>query len=204
MNVSIVWPVLTFLVGGFLGGFVMVRVARKDYERRINELEYENAYMGERLQISTSKNEQLLDQMGEIVDRTYEELKADNANYTKLSRKYKDDDFDRHFAERVGPEDDPPLRGPFAISEEDFDILGEETSTACLRFYQKDEVLTDEDDIILDDPEEAIGAEVIEALSDTDEDMMFVQNDMHGVIYEIAVEHGLSYHYDVLGEEELS
>lgn len=206
MNGSIAFPILTFLVGGILGALATIRVVRKEYERRIDQLTYENNYLSEKVDQAADKNGKLIDQMESIVservESTVQSMQEDGTNFVELSKKYRDPDFDAHFAQRVGPEDDPPLRDPFEISESDYDGICGEMSTEELRFYQLDGTLTDMDDVVLEDPYAAIGADLFNMLTETEKDLVYIQNDAHGLLYEITVEHGMSYHHDILGEGE--
>ena len=206
MNGSIALPILTFLVGGILGAFIARKVVWRGYERRINQLTYENDYLTDKVSRLTGKHEELIGQMETLVgiDEARASYGAEPVNFLNLSKKYRDKDFDEHFSERVGPEDDIPLRDPFELSSEDFDIICGEIATEELRFYQLDEVLTDVDDVMLDDPYEAVGDDMLDFLAQTKKDVIYIQNDALSTVYEITVEHNLSYHHDILGEEELS
>ena len=89
----------------------------------------------------------------------------------------------------------------YLISDDDFrkDLNYRDSET--MTYYQEDHVLADSADMPVHDEEEVIGVEALDELPTTEEDYLYVSNDIENKMYEIIVEHNQSFYRDVLGME---
>ena len=131
----------------------------------------------------------------------------------ELSKKYQDDDFDEHFAEREHPEDDlpedpdeddepyiydggqrdeEPCRPPFEISTEELEGEFADSELTSITFYQGDEMLLDERGELISDVAGLLGPLVADALATCTDDCIYVHNDAHDTNYEVVIDEGSS------------
>jgi hypothetical protein len=68
-----------------------------------------------------------------------------------------------------------------------------------LTYYQQDNVLCDAVNDVLFHEETYIGSDIMDIIGDTEEDYLYCENVNDDKIYEITVEHNLSYFRDVMG-----
>lgn len=139
----------------------------------------------------------------------------------KLSEEYGSDAFNAHFADRVAPddsdedyEDDSSDASEYVgVGEEaergdDIRIMDEEEFKKDLpyrdcdnyTFYQEEGVLVNDSTREVErDQEGILGEEGMEIIADTEKDFIYIDNEPDDMLYEISVEHNLSYYRDVLG-----
>ena len=67
-------------------------------------------------------------------------------------------------------------------------------------FYQEEGVLVNDTTHEVErDQEGILGEEGMEIIADTEKDFIYIDNEPDDMLYEISVEHNLSYYRDVLG-----
>lgn len=163
--------ILAFVGGiavGFVAGFgIANRIAGRKYERQTFQMAQEKTEAVNNLQDVQAKNEDLQSQI--------ERMAA------------KDEDFAEHISERMGPEDDRPLREPSVISMEEFQFGYPYSEDHSAVYYQGDGVLYDERGVKVDDILDMIGEEGLTACQDTEDDTIYVHNDALNFNYEIDI-----------------
>lgn len=196
MNSGAALSILSFLVGSILGVLVTGGILGKEYRKKFDSQKDEIDYLRGKAHRSAKKNEHLLDELGKRLENSEG---ADSSEPSPVVRRFKgrtyiDDD--------VGPEDDRPLEDPYRITEYEFqsDIRFSESSS--LTYYKRNGVLADERDEIVADPEDTVGPQIYGELPTMEEDNIYIHNSVHDMNYEIAIEHGLDYYVDILGEEQ--
>lgn len=66
-------------------------------------------------------------------------------------------------------------------------------------YYQEDDVLTDSKNNVIQDHEKIIGSECMGIICDTEEDFIYLENEIEDKIYEIIVNHNDSLFRDIMG-----
>ena len=120
---------------------------------------------------------------------------------------YEDDPFDIPHCRDAEPgeadeddEDDDEALKITQIDVEQFKKDLEVRDSATYTYYQEDGVLVD--DItreIEKDQAGILGREVMEIIDDTEKDALYIDNEPDDILYEIIVDHNMSYYRDVLG-----
>ena len=206
---------LLFFVGGLglgaaVGGYFVGINCSKRYKSRIEELENTNDQLAEKLEKTA---ERALSEPLRASEKDISNIRSmdeDNKpDYAKLSREYRNDDFDIHFSDRVGPseddgddEDDDLDEGDFKfITQEEFARNVDWQDNETLTYYLEDNVLADANDMPIHDEEKVIGMECLEKLENAteDDDYYYVENEAENKLYEIIVEHNQNFYRDVLG-----
>lgn len=136
----------------------------------------------------------------------YPSIKDDDTASPFGSYKIIADKYQSHENER--PEDKKDdLDDPFdpddiyLISDDEFrkDLNYRDSET--ITYYQEDHMLVDSADMPIHDEERVVGTEALDELPETEEDYLYVSNDIENKMYEIIVEHNQSFYRDVLGME---
>lgn len=102
--------------------------------------------------------------------------------------------------EREIEEERSMVRLPFQLGEEGLDL--ENATTTTITYYQQDGVLTDERFDPIEEPEDIVGEFVWKKLPQELSDVIYIQNDRLDCIYEVLIEHGLSYHEEFFYKDE--
>lgn len=194
------------ILGFLLGGFLVGTVCGTEYKKRIESLQY---------QLDRVKHDKEIEKENDIRDREMaltdpnplETLKqtAIYEGYTTTSEPIEeDDDEDSHetdFYEDTNVEFDDPFDddGIYLIEPKDFqeDVAYRDNET--LTFYQEDGVLVDDHNDKVENELRVVGREFMEKVRDTDEDFLYVSNDIEDKMYEIVVNHDQSFYRDILG-----
>lgn len=77
--------------------------------------------------------------------------------------------------------------GPYVISPNEFGTM-DEYETVSLTYYSKDNVLTDDNDEIVDDVDEIIGQDSLKHFGEYEDDSVYVRNDRRKCDYEILLD----------------
>lgn len=172
MSDNILCGILGFFVGGLLGGYLMGRVCGKEYRKRIESLQDENARLVGELHKSREKA---------IVEKDEELGDVD------LSINDWDDTFD--------------VKDIHMIDAETFRRDMETRDNETLTYYQEDGVLVDSANEVVRNEENVIGVEAMEKIFDcgNDTDYVYALDEDANKMYEIVVEHSQSYYRDVVG-----
>jgi hypothetical protein len=224
---AVAFSVLIFLSGGIAGAFWAARNQKHTYERALQQARERGDRLEEALDRATvdrhhvlREQEGALDkELGTISDKPYrpgpitEYSKIrplrKNPDLMQLASKYSDPSGDDEFVpqrsvsdyilEKEGPRDDRPVRPPFQMTAEDFEIESVRTNTGMLSYFTEDGVLVDERDVIILEPVAVVGEDGLEALASTAEDVLYFYNEAYDLIYEVDVRHGMNYRRDILG-----
>lgn len=187
MQKHIIWGVGGLLIGFVTGGYFAYCGLSKVYKKKLKEAE----------ELYLSGDEEELDDV-DWDDPFAEDDSVDEVNpidYVAISRKYSSDQFNEHFAQRVGPKDDDTEYDPDDIYEIDQDQFKKEIEyrdNETITYYKKDGVLVDCCEHVLNDQARVIGQEALDTLSAediSDIDFLYVSNDVENKLYEIVVEH---------------
>lgn len=112
-----------------------------------------------------------------------------------------DDPFDGYEpAESDDKDSDDGYEKIKLISEEQFKKDLEVRDCGQYTYYQEDGVLVDDSTQEIErDQAGILGEEAMEIIPDTEKDFLYVDNEPDDTLYEISVDHSLSYYRDVLG-----
>lgn len=242
MGEHFIYGAIGFILGGILGVFVAGRTRAREYKKRLDELTEENEVLRAELrgeaERSLAERQKAAEKTEHKVNKSLKAVKAnekaDKRTFEALSAEYRNDAFDEHFADRIGPDDsddipdeDEDLDGdldfddPFEgyepadsddkdsddgyekiklISEEQFKKDLEVRDCGQYTYYQEDGVLVDDSTQEIErDQAGILGEEAMEIIPDTEKDFLYVDNEPDDTLYEISVDHSLSYYRDVLG-----
>jgi len=200
MNDCVICGLIGFFVGGIIGGCLIGRVCGREYQRRIEALQNERDTLIDKGRKAAEKSlaeRQRADEEAEAkLDRDLKDI-ADLKTLEKLSREYRSDSFDEHFADRAHPEDDEPdIR---IITAEQFKHDLNERDSETITYYQEDGVLTDSAQEVVHDQAAMLGEEAMGMIDETQDDFVYIDNEADDILYEVVVEHKMSYYRDVLG-----
>lgn len=147
-------------VGVVAGMGIANRLAGRKYERQTFQMAKERTDL-------QAKNEDLPSQI--------EKLAA------------KDHDFAEHISERMGPEDDRPLREPCVISMEEYQFGYPYTENQAATYYQGNGILLDERGEVVDNMKDILGDEGMWACENTEDDTVWIHNDALNINYEVDI-----------------
>lgn len=117
------------------------------------------------------------------------DLKAKNEDLQSQIEKLaaKDRDFAEHISERMGPEDDRPLREPCVISMEEYQFGYPYTENQAATYYQGNGILLDERGEVVDNMKDILGDEGMWACENTEDDTVYIHNDALNINYEVDI-----------------
>ena len=200
MGEHIIYGVIGFILGGVTGGYFAGTYLSREYRKRLAALEQQNDQLADENREAREKG--LLEREKGIVEaqsNISSPIKVDNAIIA--SKIHKNEAFDKHFEDVVGPtdEDDFDPDDIYLIDADEFrrDIKTRDNET--LTYYQEDGVLIDSAGNVIRNEADVIGFEAVGEVDGTEEDFLYVSNDIDDVMYEILVEHNQSYYRDILG-----
>lgn len=211
MKDRMLYGILGFLLGGLVGGYLVGSMCGREYRKRIEELTEQN---DELVAENKKSRERALAERQKAVQEAEVELEDDydpfeglddededdfSLDYEGLSRRYKSDDFNRHFETRVGPsEDDIDFSKIRLITGDEFAEDVERRDNETLTYYQEEGVLVDSTNEVIENEERYVGPDAMEKVFDTQEDFVYVSNDIEDKMYEIVVEHDGSFYRDAV------
>ena len=172
-----------FAVGAAIGSLVTWKLIKTKYERIAQaEINSVKETFAKRKSMTT-------------VDEHTEQPQPDFDKYTSLVKSY--NNFDEEDDE--DEEGEPEMSvGPQVISPDEF---GQNDSYDIVSLnYYADGVLTDDWDIIIEDPDETVGPDIESHFGEYEEDAVYVINDEHGAYYEICRD--LRNYSDVVGPSD--
>lgn len=225
MSEHFAWVVFAFLTGGLAGSILTGHFLAKTYRQSIKEARDERDAVAKDLDnLLDARSQELkkkeaelddsLSTIGKVTKLDYSSIspRRKNPDLRVLACKYGDPDAENEFlpeksveeflAETDGPRDDRPIRDPFEITAQEFEMDYGSIEVASLSYYQEDGVLTDERDVVILEPVEIIGEEGLQDLADTTEATLYFHNDAQDKNFEVDVLHEQSYRRDVLGIDD--
>lgn len=179
--------VLSFAAGAATGAIVMHRYiydsymkktqeevdsVREAFEKRYEELKKEGSETLEKMEDATKKMVEAARNKPGIVEYTERIKKEGYVDYAKTTK------------DGQPAEEEEVVERPIVISP---DVFGEDEdyATISLTYYEGDDVLTDEDDNIVDDVAGIVGTDFADHFGQYEEDSVYIQNDMKKCYYEI-------------------
>ena len=122
-------------------------------------------------------------------------------SYKSVTDKYKSHENERPEDKKDDLDDPFDPDDIYLISDDEFrkDLNYRDSETVT--YYQEDHMLVDSADMPIHDEERVVGTEALDELPETEEDYLYVSNDIENKMYEIIVEHNQSFYRDVLGME---
>lgn len=183
MMKSTLSKIAIFGAGAIVGSVITWKVVETRYEKIIEEeidsvREAFAIRMG-RVENTTIDNE--LDEIDDDVETLMPRNSIDAKGYEKLLNREKYKDYAR------GEDDDDDVsddkEAPYVITPEEFGWL-HDYETISLTYYA-DGVLTDEEDDVIDDVDDAVGEDSLTHFGEYADDAVYVRNDKRKCDYEI-------------------
>ena len=174
---SILGTVFAFFVGAAVGGGVAWYYAERKY-----------AYLSEQEIDSVKKafaryERQMAKHEAESAATPAASVKVpEKESIETYAKRVQDNEGRIPYSTSVIQKPEPDVRDPYVISPDEFGEL-EEYAKASLTYFD-DGILSDENGIIVDDPEELIG-DALDHFGEYEEDSVFVRNDAKRCDYEI-------------------
>ena len=224
---SILVSIASFLSGAIVGGYFVNRKLTDEFAEWREKLESENEKLHNEREKVRKKLTETVEKYSEKADVTIKSQFSHNLadkkpELNELSKKYRDADFDEHFADREYPEDDAdlddpdadlddpdadfydggsrdpddPCRPPFEIDEKELEDEFSDSELTSITFYQGDEMLLDERGELISDIAGLLGSMVADALPTCTDDYIYVHNDAHDTNYEVIIDQGSSGYLD--------
>lgn len=210
MNHNIIYAAIGFIIGGLAGGFFMGCYCGKVYKRKIDALEYEldevKGIKHEEKKRDISEREKKAEDH-KLARKTAEEI----VGYHEYKAPEREED-DEEEEEDFDSEDDLDFDDPFDDDgeddeEDDREMIKLISKTAynedlqyrdseTLTYYVEDGILADAFDDPVSNAAEVIGIEAIEKAEETQDDEIYVSNDIEDKIYEIIVNRDESFYRD--------
>lgn len=183
------------ILGFLLGGFLVGAICGKEYKKRIESLQH---------QLDRAKHEEKINKENDIRDREMalsdpDPLKTlkETAIYEGYSEEDEEEDVDLN--EEIEFDDPFDENDIYLIDAKDFQDDLSTRDNETLTFYQEDGVLVDDHNDKVENELRVVGREFMDKVVDTDEDFLYVSNDIEDKMYEIIVNHNQSFYRDILG-----
>ena len=183
--------VIAFLAGTAIGGMVAWRVASERYAKISEEdiLSVKEAFRNreqklknelEELKMSLEEKEHTVEEekvTPTILSTNEHQDKGDINEYVRMVNRIK------YAHTSVPPKEDHSIEAPYVISPEEFGEMDGYTQIS-LTYFEDDDILSDENGVVIDDPEEIVG-DALNHFGDYEEDSVFVRSDPKRCDYEI-------------------
>lgn len=209
MNHNFIYAAIGFLIGGIAGGFFMGCYCGKVYKKRIDELEGEIDIL--KSDGKTKKERDLADREKKAEEHKLAKKTAEDIiGYREyVSPEREEDNDEEEEEEDVDLDEDVEFDDPFEEEQDDRELIKliskkaysedlQYRDSETLTYYVEDGILADAFDDPVQNAAEIIGIEAIEKAETTEEDEIYVSNDIEDKIYEIIVEHNESYYKDLM------
>lgn len=183
--------VIAFLAGTAIGGMAAWRVANERYAKISEEdiLSVKEAFRN-REQKLKDEIEELKSKL-EVTECLEEEEKVPSTILSTNEHQDKGDineyvrmvNRTKYAHTSVPQKEDHSVEAPYVISPEEFGEMDGYTQIS-LTYFEDDDILSDENGVIIDDPEEIVG-DALNHFGDYEEDSVFVRSDPKRCDYEI-------------------
>lgn len=167
MRSSLLGKVVIFATGAAIGSAATYFLMKRKYE----EVEYEEYY-------DDDESEEGADGIPEEKEEPIKTKSPKQETMTRYNKIINDSGYTG--SEK---EEDEEVDEPYAITAEEFAEL-EDYETVTL-YYYADDVLTDELGNVIDDPEDTVGTDTLDAFNESYLDSIYVRNDARKTDYEI-------------------
>jgi hypothetical protein len=202
MTDHIIYGSIGALIGMILGGWFVGSVCGNEYKKRIEALQYQIDQL--KTERDTAKQADISKREMELEDpnplKTLKETAIYNG-YTDGEDEEEDDSHETDFYEDTNVDFDDPFDEDdiYLIEQRDFEEDIKTRDNETLTFYQEDGVLVDDHNDRVENELRVVGKEFMDKVKDTDEDFLYVSNDIEDKMYEIIVNHNESFYRDILG-----
>lgn len=212
MNHNFIYAAIGFILGSIAGGFFMGCYCGKVYKKRIDALEDEIDILKEdgkgKKEKSLAEREKKAEEH-KLAKKTAEDI----VGYHEYVSPEREEENEEEDEEDVDLDEDVEFDDPFEddleeeederemiklISKKAYNEDLQYRDSETLTYYVEDGILADAFDDPVQNAAEIIGIEAIEKAETTDEDEIYVSNDIEDKIYEIIVEHNESYYKDLM------
>jgi hypothetical protein len=213
MNHNFIYAAIGFIIGGLAGGFFMGCYCGKVYKKKIDALEEEIDILNINRKVKKEKELEDREKKAEehkLAKKTVEDIVGYH-EYVAPERKNEEEEEEE---EDLDLDEDVEFDDPFEndnledeqderemiklISKKAYNEDLQYRDNETLTYYVEDGILADAFDDPIQNAAEIIGIEAIEKAETTDEDEIYVSNDIEDKIYEIVVEHNESYYKDLM------
>jgi hypothetical protein len=213
MNHNFIYAAIGFIIGGLAGGFFMGCYCGKVYKKKIDALEEEIDILNINRKVKKEKELEDREKKAEehkLAKKTVEDIVGYH-EYVAPERKNEEEEEEE---EDLDLDEDVEFDDPFEndnledeqderemiklISKKAYNEDLQYRDNETLTYYVEDGILADAFDDPIQNAAEIIGIEAIEKAETTDEDEIYVSNDIEDKIYEIIVEHNESYYKDLM------
>lgn len=182
--------VIAFLAGTAIGGMAAWRVANERYakiseedilsvkeafQNREQKLKDEIEELKSKLEVTECSEEEKVPST--ILSTNEHQDKGDINEYVRMVNRTK------YAHTSVPQKEDHSVEAPYVISPEEFGEMDGYTQIS-LTYFEDDDILSDENGVIIDDPEEIVG-DALNHFGDYEEDSVFVRSDPKRCDYEI-------------------
>lgn len=184
---------LTFTGGIAIGVATTWQYAKKKYERIAQEeIDSVKAVFSKHKQMTGKEANKLRSETMESRENTKKDIskyqsKLYGYGYADCSHSVKDR-FQVEFTEKKDEmEEEEQMDHPYIITPNEFGEF-EDYDTISLTYYS-DGILADDDDELVDNPEEIVGRDSVNHFGEYEDDSVFVRNDRMRCDYEILLDH---------------
>lgn len=223
---KVIFTLIGMIIGGVVSGVFVGTSCARTYKKKIDELTDENnelySQLRKKKREEIHEREEKAREAEERVDASLEqqmkEVKEEKTKTVEMVMKHgyavdawgEEDDYD--IDEEV-EFDDPfdegesvvvkkavePKKPMFSMmSQEDYEQDHEYRDSENLTYYQADHVLADELDDRIGNAVYIVGEEALREAEETDQDFIYVLDEVEDKMYEIAIEHEESYYRDAV------
>lgn len=208
MNHNFIYAAIGFILGGIAGGFFMGCYCGKVYKKRIDALEDEIDIL--KADGKTKKEKEISEREKKAKEHKLAKKTAEDIvgyhEYVSPERKEEEEEDED---EDVDLDEDVEFDDPFEDEQDEREMVKliskkaynedlQYRDSETLTYYVEDGILADAFDDPVQNAAEIIGIEAIEMAETTDEDAIYVSNDIEDKVYEIIVEHNESYYKDLM------
>lgn len=210
-NKFAIW-LLGFIPGGLAGGTLIGIICGREYRKRLDALNEENNELTQKLM--TLKREKIAERKeAEVKKQETVEAQKQKAEVLTKELQYVSEDSTEQREEDIPEPADPDswadeaVYEPVEASASDIYVIDAEAFKQdlarkegyTLTYYQGDGILVDERNDVMETGRKMLGDECYESLAKTEEDFIYVANDVEDCMYEVVVEHNESFYRDVIG-----
>lgn len=166
-----------------------VRIREEHQDKLCNECEFKRKYETQESSLQDIMNEAVKAMIETDYTSYYDnsEDESTREQLEKLSDVIRDDDFDKHFAERESPQDDTP-----DDSEEAIYVIPEETffedpdyAKISLTYYTADKTLANMQDDIVTDVDKFVG-DCLMIFDHSEQDVVYIRNEKLEIDFEVT------------------
>ena len=222
---KIIFTLIGMIIGGVVSGVFVGTSCAKTYKKRIDELETENRQLYSEL--SKKKREDIHKreekarkaeaEIDNSLERQLEEAREEKRRTSEMVKEHgysvEDDEEDDYDLDEDVEFDDPFDEGESVVvkkpvepktpmfsmmSQEDYEQDFEYRDAENLTYYQEDHVLADSFDDRIGNAIEIVGEEALREAQETNEDFIYVLDEVEDKMYEIEINHEESYYRDAV------